>query len=136
VFAIKTYLGNGLRSEWLETGERILEDLLPDIIAGILAAVPYLAERTRKQEEERENTRPTSAVAMSSNKSGSWNETDSAVSLNSPSNARTSGLPMSSLRLCERRRRTILRRSATEQSKNGSIGSMAAFGRPTPSNKV
>lgn len=53
IFAIKTYLGNGLRSEWLETDAAPMEGLLPDVVAGILTAAPFLAERTRKRDEER-----------------------------------------------------------------------------------
>ncbi|MBB4041631.1 hypothetical protein GGR34_003309 [Microvirga flocculans] len=57
VFAIKTYLPNNLRTEWLETAEKRLESFLPDIIATLVAAGPLLVERRRQREEEERQRR-------------------------------------------------------------------------------
>jgi hypothetical protein len=51
VFAIKTYLRSGLRTEWLETDAKPLEQLLPDILETFIAAGPLLAEERRQREE-------------------------------------------------------------------------------------
>ena len=56
LFAIKTYLPQSLRREWLETDKAPLETLLPDIVATFVAAAPLLVEQ-RKQQEEAENQR-------------------------------------------------------------------------------
>ena len=54
VFSIKTYLPTGMRSEWLESDERTIEQCLPDIIATFVAAGPLLAKETlRRREAER-----------------------------------------------------------------------------------
>jgi hypothetical protein len=53
VLAIKTYLPPGLRAEWLETDEKSLESLLPQIVATFISAGPKLAEQRRQREEER-----------------------------------------------------------------------------------
>ena len=52
VFAIKTYLADGLRREWLETKDAPMEGLLPAIVATFLLAAPLLVEERRKREEE------------------------------------------------------------------------------------
>ena len=51
LFAIKSFLPRGLKTEWLESDEKPLEEMLPDIIAAIMAAVPLLVARTRAREE-------------------------------------------------------------------------------------
>ena len=50
-FAIKTYFPRGLRTEWLETDEKPMEILLPDIIASFVVAGPFLTEQTKKRRE-------------------------------------------------------------------------------------
>lgn len=52
VFAIKTYLPSGLQREWTESDETVMEILLPDIIATLVAAGPLLAERAARIREE------------------------------------------------------------------------------------
>lgn len=55
VFSVKTRLPGNLPQEWLETDEKPMEGLLPDIVATFVAAGPLLAERTRqRQEDERQ----------------------------------------------------------------------------------
>jgi hypothetical protein len=51
VFAVKTYLPNGLRTEWLENDRSPMEALLPDIVAMFLTAGPVLAEQRAQREE-------------------------------------------------------------------------------------
>lgn len=51
VFAISTFLQNGLRQEWLETEASPMESLLPEIAATLLEAGPLLADQSRKREE-------------------------------------------------------------------------------------
>jgi hypothetical protein len=51
VFAIRTDLPGGLRTEWLETDDRAMEMLLPDIVATFVAAGPLLVEQRRQREE-------------------------------------------------------------------------------------
>jgi hypothetical protein len=48
VFAIKTYLGNGLQDEWIETADKPIEAQVPDIVAALLLAGQVLAARRRK----------------------------------------------------------------------------------------
>lgn len=50
-FSIKTYLPAGLRQEWLENERKRMEDLLPEIVATIMAAGPLLVEQRRQREE-------------------------------------------------------------------------------------
>jgi hypothetical protein len=52
VFKVRTYLPAGLRSEWLETEERPLEGMLPDIVATFVAAGPLLLQQRLEREEE------------------------------------------------------------------------------------
>ena len=52
VFSIKTWLERGLKSEWLETKNKPLEEQLPDILNALIIAVPLLVENKRKREEE------------------------------------------------------------------------------------
>ncbi|WP_209599732.1 hypothetical protein [Ruegeria sp. HKCCSA071] len=59
-FTITTYLGTGVKKEWVESSKLNGEDLLPTVIAGLLQAGPALAarraefaERDRRIEEER-----------------------------------------------------------------------------------
>jgi hypothetical protein len=55
LFAIQTYLPQGLAREWLETQERSLESMLPEILATIIAAGPVLhAQRLEREEQERQ----------------------------------------------------------------------------------
>lgn len=51
LFAIKTYLPDGLRREWLEKPDSPLEGDLPEIVATLLAAGPLLADLRRQREE-------------------------------------------------------------------------------------
>lgn len=54
ILSIKNYMGNGRpRSNWLETATKPMEETLPQIVAGFLAAALFLAERTRQRSEER-----------------------------------------------------------------------------------
>jgi hypothetical protein len=54
-FVIKTYLPDGLQTEWIETDDKPLEVWLPDIVAMFVAAGPLLVEQRRRREEvERE----------------------------------------------------------------------------------
>ncbi len=59
-FTITTYLGTGVKKEWVETSKLNGEDLLPTVIAGFLLAGPALvarreefAERDRRIEAQR-----------------------------------------------------------------------------------
>jgi hypothetical protein len=47
---IKTYLPDGLQTEWIETDDRSLEAWLPDIVAIFVAAGPLLVEQRRRRE--------------------------------------------------------------------------------------
>jgi len=51
VFSIKTYLPAGLRREWVESERKRIEDLLPDVVATLIAAGPLLIEQRRQREE-------------------------------------------------------------------------------------
>jgi hypothetical protein len=51
VFSFKTYLPSGLRTEWLESDTKSMEELLPDIVATFVAAAPLLVEQRKKREE-------------------------------------------------------------------------------------
>lgn len=51
VFTIKTWLRGGLKTEWLETDVRPMEDLLPEIAATIIAAETVLTDLRREREE-------------------------------------------------------------------------------------
>jgi hypothetical protein len=51
VFSIKTYLPSGLPREWIEGERSRMENLLPDIVATVIAAGPLLVEQRRKREE-------------------------------------------------------------------------------------
>ncbi len=51
-FSMKTYMGGGKRSEWLETSKRQADDLLPEAIAPIIAAGPKLIEERKAREEQ------------------------------------------------------------------------------------
>jgi hypothetical protein len=51
VFSIKTYLPAGLHQEWVEGERKRMEDMLPDILATLIAAGPLLVEQRRKREE-------------------------------------------------------------------------------------
>jgi hypothetical protein len=51
-FSIRTYLPEGLRSEWLEKPNNPMESLLPEIVGTFVAAGPMLAEQRRQREEE------------------------------------------------------------------------------------
>jgi hypothetical protein len=62
IFTIKTYLANGMRHEWKDEPDRPLENSLPDIVATLSLAGPYLvkqrkdrleAEKRRWQEDQR-----------------------------------------------------------------------------------
>lgn len=50
-FGIKTFVP-GIRKDWPETERKRLEDMLPDILAALLAAAPILEEREREREEQ------------------------------------------------------------------------------------
>jgi hypothetical protein len=55
LFAIQTYLPQGLAREWLETQEQSLESMLPEILATIIAAGPLLhTQRLEREEQERQ----------------------------------------------------------------------------------
>ena len=51
IFTIKTYLGSGLRKEWLETEPTPMESLLPEIVATLVGAGAVLAQKRREREE-------------------------------------------------------------------------------------
>ncbi|QFT75866.1 hypothetical protein FIU92_22660 (plasmid) [Ruegeria sp. THAF33] len=50
-FTITTYLGTGVKKEWVETSTLNGEDLLPTVIAGLMLAGPALAARRAEFEE-------------------------------------------------------------------------------------
>jgi hypothetical protein len=55
VFTIKTWLPNGLRTEWLENDAKPMETLLPEIVATFVAAGPLLVEqRCQREKAERQ----------------------------------------------------------------------------------
>ena len=56
IFSIQTYLPSGLRQEWIESERKRMEDVLPDIVATLIAAGPLLVEQ-RLQREEAERQR-------------------------------------------------------------------------------
>lgn len=49
--SITSYLGQGSR-QWIETEKSRMAQFLPEIVGGIMAAGPILAERKREQEEQ------------------------------------------------------------------------------------
>ena len=51
VFAIKTHIESGYKTEWLETEETSLESMLPEIIAAFVTAVPILVQRQKERDE-------------------------------------------------------------------------------------
>jgi len=51
IFSIKTYLPSGLRQEWIESERKCMEEVLPDIVATLIAAGPLLVEQRRQREE-------------------------------------------------------------------------------------
>ena len=51
LFEIKHSLPRPLKNAWLETATKPLEPMLPDIVAGLLAAGAVLAQQRREQEE-------------------------------------------------------------------------------------
>ena len=51
VVAIKTFLGGGLKTEWVETDSEPMSELLPEIAATIVAAGPVLRDMRRAREE-------------------------------------------------------------------------------------
>lgn len=51
IFSIKTHMPQGIRSEWLETDDKAMESLVPEILSSLLAAVPLLVQRRQEQEE-------------------------------------------------------------------------------------
>lgn len=51
-FSIKTYLPAGLRTEWVESNDRTIESLLPEIVATFIAAGPALVEQSKRREAE------------------------------------------------------------------------------------
>ena len=53
LFSIKSYLDGTLRREWLEKAGEPIDNMLPRIIATILAAGPAMAEQQRKSDELR-----------------------------------------------------------------------------------
>lgn len=52
VFAIKTYLGNGLQHEWIEAADNPIETQVSDIVAALLVAGQALADKRKKQIED------------------------------------------------------------------------------------
>ena len=54
VFRIKTYLPGRLRHEWLETDEKPLETMLPEIVTTFVAAGPLLVQQRLEREEARQ----------------------------------------------------------------------------------
>jgi hypothetical protein len=54
-FSIKTHLPASLRREWLETDEKPMEALLPEIVAVFIAAIPLMvSDRIEQEEKDRE----------------------------------------------------------------------------------
>ncbi|WP_374576620.1 hypothetical protein [Phenylobacterium sp.] len=51
LFEVKTYLPEGMKSQWLETDDLRIEDMLPEIVAAFVAATPMLVERRCAREE-------------------------------------------------------------------------------------
>lgn len=51
LFTLRTGLPSGLKHEWLETDERLLEEMLPEIVATFVTAYPCLIEKQRAREE-------------------------------------------------------------------------------------
>ncbi|NOD85929.1 MULTISPECIES: hypothetical protein [unclassified Ruegeria] len=50
-FTITTYIGEGMRKEWLETQKSLAPKILPSVVAGLLAVGPALVERRRDRED-------------------------------------------------------------------------------------
>lgn len=53
---ITTYLPHGAK-QWIETATKKMADLLPEVVGGIMAAGPIIAEQNRQWEEERRRHR-------------------------------------------------------------------------------
>ncbi|MBA2780599.1 hypothetical protein [Billgrantia kenyensis] len=53
IFEIKSYLPSGFKSQWLETDEISMENLLPEIFDTIQRVAPILANRTKERLEKR-----------------------------------------------------------------------------------
>lgn len=51
MLAVKNYLPDGLRREWLEAEDAPMEGLVPEIVSVLLKAGPLLAEERRRREE-------------------------------------------------------------------------------------
>jgi hypothetical protein len=49
---ITTYLAHGAKQQWIETATKKMANLLPEIVGGIMAAGPIVAERKREREEQ------------------------------------------------------------------------------------
>jgi hypothetical protein len=56
ILSIKTYIP-GIRREWLETKDKAMEDIFPDIVATFISAGPVLVEIKRKRDEEAQRAR-------------------------------------------------------------------------------
>ena len=52
LFKLETYLPDGFKREWLETDQKPMEEMLPEIVGTIVAAIPVMVERTRKSVED------------------------------------------------------------------------------------
>ncbi len=53
VFTIRTWLPENMRHEWVESSNHTMEDMLADIVATILAAIPLFVARRKQEEEEK-----------------------------------------------------------------------------------
>lgn len=50
---VTTYLAHGVKQQWVETTTKKIASLLPEIVGGIMAAGPIVAEQNRAREEQR-----------------------------------------------------------------------------------
>jgi hypothetical protein len=53
IFAIRTWLPRGMKSEWLDGSRGTIEEQLAEIVEGVLSAFPALEELHRTREEEK-----------------------------------------------------------------------------------
>jgi hypothetical protein len=57
LFKFERYLPDGFRKEWLETDQRSMDEMLPEIVGHIVTVAPILAEQTRQSAENERRRR-------------------------------------------------------------------------------